>query len=846
MLGKSILTFLFVCLSASYLLAQQKLSGMIIDEQGIGIPNAKVYVKNSADLRTIADASGYYEMWLFQGEYFLVAAAMGYEDKEAYVTIDDIAIEKNIQLNPVTFQDFEDISVSAKKSNPGREIMLEVVKRREVMNPWNYPHQVEGYIRATEKIDEKESKKEKKDGEKEDGEAKDDKKKDKGNEEASDPDGIEDPFAEKRKEDDRFANSMNLVEVQFDRYYGGANKVKEVRNAYEERGNKENNLYYTTTVKSNFDFFSNLLHLDDLHQTPVSSPISGPGILSYKYRLEAQYEENGYKIHKIKILPRNISTTTLEGYIYVIDSLFLVQKLELTMNKGNLLVYDHFTIRQEFENWGDTMCVLKRQELDYGVKYTNQSSTCSTVADFNNYNFKPAFDAKFFGNEVAVTEQEAYDKDSSFWNKQRAVELTEEELRYIAVKDSIEEYHNRKEYLDSIDHDFNRVTALKVLWWGIDHRDRAKRVQWTINSFAATLRPIYIAGPRIAPGFSYFKKWENETSLDSYTEVSIGVLNWDPKIDTWWRYRYDPFHFGRVGINFSHSFDVIRSYDAITQIYKRDNFIEVTQLELSHSYEVLNGFYVDANFEMSERRSLEGYKFLNTDDILPNNDPTKFETYQAFIFNLDLNYTPGQKYMKEPRRKVVLGSKWPTFYLSYEKGIPKIFGSDVDHDYVAVAIGQSFKIGTLGTSSYFAKTGTFLNTRSLKDADQKFQRRSDPIWFSNPLYSFQGLDSSLPTQKIYYEAHFVHHDNGAILNKIPFMKKTRIGLVVGGGYLYVPEYDWHHYEVLAGLERNFKFSKRRLRIGVYGVLSGGNHIVPTPSFKVSFAILDTRNMKWNF
>lgn len=140
----------------------------------------------------------------------------------------------------------------------------------------------------------------------------------------------------------------------------------------------------------------------------------------------------------------------------------------------------------------------------------------------------------------------------------------------------------------------------------------------------------------------------------------------------------------------------------------------------------------------------------------------------------------------------------------------------------------------------------FINTKSLKDADQKFHRRSDPIWFSNPLHSFQGLDSTLPTQKMYFEAHFIHHDNGAILNKIPFMKKTRIGLVLGAGTLYVPEYDWQHYEMYTGLERTFKFSRRRLRIGIYGVISDGNHIQPTPSYKVSFALLDERNMKWNF
>ena len=78
------------------------------------------------------------------------------------------------------------------------------------------------------------------------------------------------------------------------------------------------------------------------------------------------------------------------------------------------------------------------------------------------------------------------------------------------------------------------------------------------------------------------------------------------------------------------------------------------------------------------------------------------------------------------------------------------------------------------------------------------------------------------------------------------MKKTGIGLVAGTGVLYVPEFNWQHFELLGGLERNFKLSKRRLRIGIYGVLSDGNKIDPTPTWKVSFAILNNRNLKWNF
>lgn len=821
-MNKLLIFIILIISTCSY--GQQKLSGVITDETGSVIPFATIYIKNSESDRTKADANGYYEMRLFNGEYFLVIQATGYDTREAYVGIGEYDVVKDIQLFTSSSMDLDQIEYVQKKSNPGREIMLKVVAKRDSISFWQYPHIVHGYIRATEKIEVKEKKKDKK-------------------EENQDPTGQEDPFDEAEE----LANGMNIEEIDLTRHYGGNNRVKEIRNAYELRGKKRNLLYYTTTVKSNFDFFKNYLQLDDLHETPVSSPISGPGILSYKYRLVDQYMEDGFKIHKIKISARNSSTSTLEGHIYVIDSLWLVQKIELSFEKGNLLLYDYFNIVQEYDHPGDSVSVLTRQEFTYGVDWKDQTSTCKTVTTFDNYNFNPVWEKKFFGAEVAVTEQEAYDKDTTYWNQNRTTQLTDEEKRFIIVQDSIQDAHSRKEYLDSVDAVFNKVTALKILWWGVDHRNRPKMTQWTINSLAAMIRPIYIAGPRVEEGFYYFKKWESQRTFDMGVNLSYGFMNKDIKGDIDFDYKYDPFHFGTVSMTFSHNFDVIRSYDAITQIYKRSNFIEKTELNIGHLYEIFNGLYLTTDFSFAERRSIDDYKFIDgIDNALPNDEPNSFEPYQAFIADIRIKFTPFQKYMREPFRKVVLGSKWPSLTIAYEKGIPGIFGSDVDHDYLYGTINQSFKIATLGTSQYRIKAGAFLNTKNLYDADQKFHRRSDPIWLNNPLNAFQGLDTTLPTQKIFLEAHFVHHDNAAILTKLPYMKKANIGIVFATGFLYVPEHKWIHYEVLAGLERSFKFSRRKLRVGLYGIMSYSNHLAPKPGWKVSFALLDTRNMKWNF
>lgn len=807
----TLLISLILCSTVAH--SQYFVDGSIYDENNLPIPFATVFVKNSPGQRTVADINGAYQISLARGEYFLVFSSPGFETRESYMSINENAVVKDIQLFPSNIQELDAVNVSSKRSNPGRDIMKKVVAKRDAINLWNYPHKVNVYIKAKEKILRKNSR-------------------------IQDAD----PLEEKSDQPD----TMNLLEVQIQRNYAPGNKVKEHRDAYTLRG-RDRNLYYKTTVKSNFNFFQNLLRLDDLHQNPVSSPISIPGILSYKYRLVEQYEDGGYNISKIRIQPRASATSTLEGYIWVIDSLWLIQKLELTMKKGNLLFYDYFTIQQDYVHPGDSICVLSKQLLSYGVKDKNEASECNTTAVFSDYDFNPRFSKKFFNRELAVTEKEAYEKDSSYWDGKRADKLSEEEISFILKKDSIRDFKNRKEYRDSIDAVFNKLTVLKVLWFGIDHRNRNKRHQWTIGSLVTTINPVYIAGPRISPNFDYFKKWKDERTLDSYTRISLGLLNNDVKGDTWWNYKFDPYRQGRIRASLNHDFDVIRGYDAITQIYKRENFIETTQLTSSLEYELFNGFYMNVGGEFSERRSLEGYDFIEiVDDVLPNNEPVDFETYQALIGDVNIWFIPMQKYMREPYRKVVLGSAWPTFSLNYEWGIPDLFGSDINHHYLQLSIDQTFKIGTIGTSNYRISGGKFLSAKNLRDPDFKFQRRSDPIWFSNPLYSFQGLDTLLRTNDLSLEAHFVHHDNGSIINKIPFMKKTRIGLVLGAGILYVREHDWLHYEVLAGLERNFKLSRRRLRVGFYGVLSSGNKTLPRADWKISFAILDDRNMKWDF
>jgi hypothetical protein len=263
---------------------------------------------------------------------------------------------------------------------------------------------------------------------------------------------------------------------------------------------------------------------------------------------------------------------------------------------------------------------------------------------------------------------------------------------------------------------------------------------------------------------------------------------------------------------------------------------------------LLNGLYVSTDLAFNNRQSVSDYDATSIiNEIIDEDDPIQFENYQAVITSTKLSYTPEQKFMTEPNRKVVLGSRYPTFNFIHTKGWDKIFTSDIDFDYLEFSIEQNLRLGTLGNSNYTIKTGKFINTRDLRYVDFKRFRQSDPYLYSDPLNSFQLLDTSMTATDIFIEGHYIHHFNGAMINNIPLIKKTKLRTVAGAGFMWVKETSFRHEEIFGGVERVFKLgARRRLRIGVYGVLSQSNFSAPKADWKISFDIIDTWKREWSY
>jgi hypothetical protein len=172
------------------------------------------------------------------------------------------------------------------------------------------------------------------------------------------------------------------------------------------------------------------MSLPTLNELPVVSPLHFTSILTYKFKLEETTFVNERMLFKIKVTPRKSGNASWEGYIWILDKSFSIMQVDLSLDKGGLLIYNDFNVKQEYEFNKDSILLLTRQEFDYSSKGGKSVFTGNTIAKYQNYEINPEFEKRFFKNEVAVTKQDAYDKDTSYWSQIRPVPLSIEEQNF--------------------------------------------------------------------------------------------------------------------------------------------------------------------------------------------------------------------------------------------------------------------------------------------------------------------------------------------------------------------------------------------------------------------------------
>jgi len=814
--------FLLLLLFCSHSLCAQyfKVSGKITNNKLEPLALVTVQIKGQT-MGTISKEDGTYQLKLEEGDYDIVISMVGYKSQVISLVVNKDYVQ-NIILETEETKNLSEVVVKGKIKDRSEEIIRNVIRNKETILAAAGAYSCNAYIKATQQDSLPKKIKVKK------------------------------PLPDSVLKKSEGLQNMSMAEISLRFDHESDDRIKEERNGVVKRGNPEA-LFFLSLTEGNFNLYNNLIKSPVLSQVPFLSPVSYSGLAAYKYKIVHIKQEGGRKIYTISVKPKQLSNVTVEGELTILDSAWVILSAHYTLPRYHIPEYDYFKVDQQYSLVNNKAWMITRQEFSYYSTHGKGKLSGETIATYKDFELNKTFPKKYFGVEVSATAQEAYERDSSFWEKTRTEPLTAIEIRFIQYRDSIYRVTHSKTYLDSIDHITNKVTLKKLLIFGQSFYNRKKERTISFSPISALYSPVNFGGARVQGYFNYVKTYKSRKNLSFYTDLSYGFRNHDINGSINLTRMYNPFNRAFYRASIDRDFAYIFEGDAWINMIKRNNYYLSNKLSIGQGRELVNGLFIYTDLDIALRRSLAGYKTNDKiDSLFPdildnNNQAIAFEPYNALYGKIRLQYTPGQRYIREPKEKIILGSKWPTFYTTLRKGIPGIFNSKVNFDYLEFGIEQELKLGTTGVSHYNIKTGSFLSRKDLRLVDYQFQRRGDPVLFLNPNEAFQSLDSTFPTFKRFYQGHYVHEFNGAIINKIPFLKKLQLREVAGGGFLFAPERDLRYGELFAGVERVIKWPFNpvyKFKMGVYIVGSAANQFKNPVQFKIGFTSWDRKRNKW--
>jgi hypothetical protein len=826
--------------------AHAQITGLVVDTAKAPLPLVQIFDRDGAKLgQTRLD--GYFNLDLRTGSYKLVFAHPDFYSTEIplvvrYNTKDTL----NIILTPKT-EKIQGAEIIREYKDPAAEYMRKAIAQREYWHSRNPNQSADIYIKAFE-ISEQKVK----------------------NKPAAQPDidpldaaalnNGTDPYSEgvpvpqnpsqnplDTNKTKLLNNASAFVEIAMHRDASTDGKIKETRNGVQKVGSKVG-LFYLSTTEGDFNLYQNLLNVPALCPLPIMSPLSNSALLAYRFKFLGAYQHPQYgRVLRIGMNGRQTANATLSGEIHLVDTTYWILKAELKFPKHLMAEYDAMTLTQYQQLDSNNYLLTDSQRFFYTTKFGKTTNKATTLVDYKKVSVVPAFPKNHFGLEVSKTTQEAYERDSTYWQQQRTQPLSQQETKFINTADSIKRVVTSDKYLDSVEAGINKVTPKSLLLEGQGYRDRKKGITMRFQPLWNIYQPWWPGGTRISLWNSFDKTFKNKKTFEFNENLSYGINNNDLRGTIYMSHMYNPYKRAMIFASVGRDFGMVNMNAAYVDLFRRNNFYQNKHVNVYHRQELINGLFVQVQGELSDRKDMSTYVFDEFgDSLFENNLPLKFIDHRAFFASVNLSYTPFQRYMSEPKQKVILGSAWPTFSINYKQAVPGIFKSNSDFQYLEYRIDHSFPWGLMGNSELKAVSGSFVSSRNINVVDYRYQRRSDAFIFTPPMFAFQQLDSTFTTFKRFYEVHYQHSFNGSLVNKVPFLKKLSLYERAGVNLLYAPERrNLFFYEGYVGIDKLVRIWRDRFKVGIYYTAGYANLFEkPRYGFKINFEYYDRLNNKW--
>lgn len=764
--------------------ALAQVSGTVSDEAGEPLPYATVYARNTTN-GTVTNTGGEYRLLLERGTYDIVFQYIGYKQKIEKVTISDKPIRLNVRLEG---SNLEITEVVITTEDPAYPIMRKAIAKRDYYKSRTPAYSCDAYIKGFYKL-------------------LDAPKKIFG-QDVGDMGGILDS---NRAGVIYLSESVSQLHVQ-----AKPPRTKEIMVSSKVSGNT-NGFSINRATLTDFNLYNEYINID----RDILSPLADNAFSYYRFRLLGKFrDENGFDIYKIEVLPKRDESPTFHGHLYIVDEWWNLAGVDLKLTGKAIQqpILDTMSIQQEFVpvNKPDEWCVLSQTTgFKFGVFGFKIGGFFNGI--FSHYNLRPQFGPAFFDRETFKIEKNAGERDTAYWSAMRPIPLTEEESTDYVRKDSLSQIWESREYMDSTDRKANRFKPGNLIFgytWRNSYRKTSisypalfEGLQFnTVQGFLLDFRSTF----RQSEGNRRSRYWEAEGALNyGFSEKRLrGGLRLKRRFESI-QYTEAELSGGIAVEQFDRNKQIGELPNLLYSLLDKRNFLklyEKTFVRAETSRNVAPGLRLELASEYADRRALVNHStyslYKGDRDYTPNaplpvaiSEPEQpfFNPSRAFTIEMSARIRFGETYSTYPDFRVYQRSKWPEIYLRYTKAMPIAFLlSDVDYDLVQARISQSdLSMGLFGYSEWNLGGGVFLRNKGLEFMDFYHPNGNQTIigkprdyvrgFFLLPYYEYS-------TDGTYGYAHWRHHFNGWLLDKLPGLRKLNWREALGFGIYHADKF----------------------------------------------------------
>ena len=424
-----------------------------------------------------------------------------------------------------------------------------------------------------------------------------------------------------------------------------------------------------------FSFYDDYINLFDGN---FLNPISQGSLNKYNFYIEDTLFQEKDSIFILSFRPKpNKNLEALTGLLYINTNKYAIQNVIAEPYEEGLVA---IKVEQEYQlvdnHWFPAQLNFESFINVFGVKELQMKISGRSYID--NVTINSGLEKTDFSTDFLVIDEKANQRETTYWQNNRATPLNDREKTTYLVIDSIGKKYNFDGYLGVLEKLFIGKIPVKFIDINIPETfiyNKHEGFRLGIN--AAT-------NEKLSKRF-YISSFYGYGLKDKANKYGFGAgLNIHPEKEFWISYNYQKnlWELGNTDLN---SYKKVL-YNPRTIIgYKMD---KILQNKISLEARLFKYAKLKLSYKNTEVLPLY-------DNIYNDLEQAKSE-YKFTDINVSVRFAFREKLTKIKNQRVSLGTAFPICYLNYTKGLKGQLGGELAFNKIELAIEDDFRIRNLG------------------------------------------------------------------------------------------------------------------------------------------------------